>query len=421
MDKLAQIIEENESNVRSYCRAFPVVFKKAKGSYLYDENGNQYLDFFAGAGALNYGHNNELIKKAVIDYIENDNIMHGLDMYTEAKALFINEFTTKILKPRKLNYKIQFCGSTGTNAVEAAIKLARKNKGRHNIFTFMGAFHGMSLGSLSLCSDLASRKGAFIALNNAYFLPYPVGCSANFDTIEYIENILKDDHSGIEKPAAIILETTQAEGGINVCPTEWLQRLAKLCQDYDILLIVDDIQVGNSRTGYFFSFERAGIIPDIVVLSKSISGFGLPMSIILFKEELDIWKPAEHNGTFRGNQLAFVGAKEAIKLNIELNLNNEVQRKGEIVKEIIEKEILPIDSKLTYRGIGLIWGIDFSNFENEGLSKIVANKCFEKGLIIERAGRKDVVLKILPPLIIKDEELINGLNIIKEAIKEVLN
>ncbi len=420
MEELKKIIDANESNVRSYCRAFPVVFKKAKGCYLYDEDNHEYLDFFAGAGAINYGHNNDKIKKAIIDYIDSDNIMHGLDMYTEAKALFINEFATQILKPRKLNYKIQFCGSTGTNAVEAAIKLARKNKGRHNIFTFMGAFHGMSLGALSLCSDLASRKGAFVPLNNAIFLPYPVGCGANFDTIEYIENILNDDHSGIEKPAAIILETTQAEGGINVCPTEWLQRLAKLCHDNDILLIVDDIQVGNSRTGYFFSFERAGIVPDMVILSKSISGFGLPMSIVLLKEELDIWKPAEHNGTFRGNQLAFVGAREAIKLNIELNLSNEVQRKGELVKQMFEENILPLDDRLSYRGIGLIWGIDFSNFEDEGLSKKVATKCFEKGLIIERAGRKDCVLKLLPPLVISDEDLIKGINIIKKAIEEVL-
>lgn len=421
MEKLSNIIEENESNVRSYCRTFPVVFKKAKDAYLYDETGREYLDFFAGAGAINYGHNNDKIKKAIIDYINSDNIMHGLDMYTEAKALFINEFVEKILKPRHLNYKIQFCGSTGTNAVEAAIKLARKNKGRHNIFTFMGAFHGMSLGSLSLCSDLASRRGAFIPLNNAVFLPYPVGCGVNFDTIEYIENILKDDHSGIEKPAAIILETTQAEGGINVCPIEWLQSLAKLCHDNDILLIVDDIQVGNSRTGYFFSFERAGIVPDMVVLSKSISGFGLPMSIVLLKEELDIWKPAEHNGTFRGNQLAFIGAREAIKLNVALNLNSEVQRKGEIVRKMFEENILPLDSKLSYRGIGLIWGIDFSLFNDDTLSKRVATKCFEKGLIIERAGRKDAVLKLLPPLIINDEDLIKGINIIKEAIEEVLN
>lgn len=412
-------IKNIESEVKSYCRKYDATFVKAKGSYLYDDEGNKYLDFLAGAGAINYGHNNDYIKKYIIDYISQDGLMHGLDLYTQAKEDFMETFKTKILNPRGLDYKIQFTGPTGTNAVEAALKLARKVKKRNNIIAFSGAFHGMTLGSLSATSDEGSRNGAFVPLNNVSHLPYPVGC-VEFDTLQYLRNVLDDDHSGIDKPAAILLETVQAEGGVNVAPVEWLVGLEKLCHEKDILLIVDDIQVGNSRTGYFFSFERANIKPDMVTLSKSISGYGLPMALLLLKPELDIWFPAEHNGTFRGNQLAFVGAKAAIEYNIENNLNEEVIKKGEYVKKYIEDNILTLSNELSLRGLGLIWGIDFSKLGREDIVKKIIKKCYEKKLIIESAGRKDLVLKILCPLTISYEELKEGLEIICEVIKEVI-
>ena len=411
-------IKELESEVKSYCRKYDAVFTRAKGSYLYDEEGNKYLDFLAGAGALNYGHNNDYIKKYIVDYIENDGLMHGLDLYTKAKEEFMEIFKEKILKPRKLDYKIQFTGPTGTNAVEAALKLARKVKKRNNIIAFSGAFHGMTLGSLSATSDAGSRSGGYVPLTNVSHLPYPG--SVEFDTLAYLKNVLDDDHSGIDKPAAIILETIQAEGGVNVAPVEWLKELEKICHDYDILLIVDDIQVGNSRTGYFFSFERAKIKPDMVTLSKSISGYGLPMAILLLKPELDIWHPAEHNGTFRGNQLAFVGAKAAIEYNIDNNLCEEVTKKGEYVKEYLEKNVLPLSKKVSIRGMGLIWGIDFSKLGDDDIVKNIIKKCYKKKLIIESAGRKDLVLKILCPLTISYQELDEGLKIIYEVIKETL-
>ena len=411
-------IKELESEVKSYCRKYDATFVKAKGSYLYDEDGNKYLDFLAGAGALNYGHNNDYIKEYIVDYIENDGLMHGLDLYTGAKEEFMKTFEEKILLPRKLDYKIQFTGPTGTNAVEAALKLARKVKKRNNIIAFSGAFHGMTLGSLSATSDEASRNGAFVPLTNVTHLPYPG--SVEFDTLEYLKNVLDDDHSGIDKPAAIILETIQAEGGVNVASVEWLKGLEKICHDYDILLIVDDIQVGNSRTGYFFSFERAKIKPDMVTLSKSISGYGLPMALLLLKPELDIWHPAEHNGTFRGNQLAFVGAKAAIEYNIDNNLNEEVTKKGEYVKKYIEEKILSISNKISLRGMGLIWGIDFSKIGDDDIVKKIIKKCYKKKLIIESAGRKDLVLKILCPLTISYLELDEGLKIIDEVIKETI-
>lgn len=417
--KVNEEVKNYESEVKSYCRKYPTTFVTSKGSYIYDEEGRKYLDFLAGAGALNYGHNNDEIKKYIIEYIMKDGITHSLDMYTEAKNEFMYTFNKKILEPRNLNYKIQFCGPTGTNAVEAAMKLARKNKKRTNIIAFSGAFHGMTLGSIAATSDAYSRNGAFVPLTNVTHMPYPVGCNADFDTLKYLENVLEDDHSGIDKPAAIILETIQAEGGINVAPVEWLQGLEKLCKKHDILLIADEIQVGNSRTGYFFSFERAGINPDMVVLSKSISGYGLPMAILLLKPELDLWKPAEHNGTFRGCNLSFVGATAGINYNVEHDINTSVREKGEIIKEYIEKNIISSSPELELRGMGLIWGIDYSKAKNDNIVKELIHYCFDKGLIIEAAGRKDLVLKLLPPLTLSKEELLEGLDIINEANQKV--
>lgn len=412
-------ITNRESEVRSYCRKYPTTFVKAKGCYLYDENGNKYLDFLAGAGALNYGHNNDEIKEEIIKYMMRDGVTHSLDMYTDAKEEFIETFTKKILEPRSLDYKIQFCGPTGTNAIEAAFKLARKNKQRNNIIAFSGAFHGMTLGSVAATSDAFSRNGAYVPLTNVTHMPYPVGCNADFDTLKYLENVLNDDHSGIDKPAAIVLETVQAEGGINVAPIEWLQGLEELCEKYDILLIVDEVQVGNSRTGNFFSFERAGINPDMVVLSKSIGGFGLPMAILLMKPELDLWKPAEHNGTFRGCNLSFVGATAGINYNIEHNINQNVLENAKYIENYINEKIISKIPEIELRGIGLIWGIDFSKVGNDNIVKYIIKECFDNGLIIEAAGRKDLVLKILPPLIINKDELKEGLDIINEASQKV--
>ncbi|SFR98082.1 diaminobutyrate--2-oxoglutarate transaminase [Anaeromicropila populeti] len=417
---MVNIFEEYESNVRSYCRVFNNTLKYAKNSTIYAEDGTNYIDFFAGAGALNYGHNNEFIKSRIIDYITSDGIIHGLDMYTVAKKEFIDSFVEMILKPRDLNYKFQFCGSTGTNAVEAALKLARKVKGRTGIFAFMGGFHGMSLGSLAATGNKECREGAGQTLPNVTFMPYPYGYMENIDSIEYIDNVLLDSNSGIERPAAIILETIQAEAGIVVAPEEWLRRLAALCEKHDILLICDDIQVGCGRTGDFFSFERAGIKPDMVTLSKSISGYGLPMSLLLLKPELDIWKPGEHNGTFRGNQLAFVGAKAAIEYRDLYCLGEKTRQKAKVIEEFLHNEIEQLDKKIHIRGYGMIWGIDFMEFDNLEITKKIVSNCFENGLIIERAGRMDTVVKILPPLTIELSTLNEGLNILRNSILQVL-
>ena len=414
-----EVFETYESEVRSYCRKFTAVFATAKGSKIWDEEGREYLDFFDGAGALNYGHNNDYIKEKLIDYLQKDGISHALDMYTGPKRDFIEYFEDNILKPRNLDYKLMFTGPTGTNAIEAALKLARKVTKRTNIFALMGCFHGMTMGALALTTDMASRAGAGVPLHDVTHIPAPY-MFPELDTVAYMEQLLADDHSGVEKPAALVLETIQAEGGIFPFDFEWLKRIEDFCHRHEILLIVDDIQVGCGRSGAFFSFEKAGIHPDMVALSKSIGGYGLPMALLLFKPELDIWKPGEHNGTFRGNQMAFIAAKAALEFALSTNLYESVNDKSEIVEEYMKNEILPLDEKLAVRGRGLIFGLDFSKAAPKGTCREVVTECFKNGLIIEQAGRDDSVLKLMPALTISEEELVQGLEIIKKSVQAVL-
>ncbi len=411
------IFEQRESNVRSYCRSFPAVFKTAKMSTLTDENGKTYVDFFAGAGALNYGHNNDYIKERLIAYLAEDGLTHALDMFTEAKRDFLTVFTDKILEPRGMDHKVAFCGPTGTNAVEAALKLARKVKKRSGIFAFTGSFHGMTMGSAAVTSSVSFENSIGVNRVGVTFLPYPFGFYNTFDTIAYMEEVLKDDHSGVEKPAAVIVETVQCEGGICVAPTEWLKRLRDLCDRYDILLIVDDIQAGCGRAGTFFSFERAGIMPDMVILSKSISGYGLPMALLLLRPNLDIWAPAEHNGTFRGVQLALIGARAGIEFRESYNFDEQTQQKGEWLRKYIRENILPLDAAFEVRGLGLVNGIDV---HDGALAKRIMETCFANGLILERAGRNDEVVKLMPPLVITQEELAKGAEILKQSFINVL-
>ncbi|HAG94550.1 MAG: diaminobutyrate--2-oxoglutarate transaminase [Pseudomonadales bacterium] len=414
------VFQQYESEVRSYCRSFPTVFTKAKGSYIEAQDGQRYLDFFAGAGALNFGHNPDLVKQRLIEYLQEDGILHGLDMYTDAKGQFLQALQEQILQPKSLDYRVQFCGPTGTNAVEAALKIARKVKGRRNIFAFQGGYHGMTLGALACTGNSYNRKGAGTALPDVTFMPFPFGPMKEIDTIAYLDAVLSDSSSGIEKPAAVLLETVQAEGGVVVAPTPWLKQLRSLCDKHDILMIVDDIQVGCGRSGNFFSFERAGIVPDIVTLSKSISGCGLPLAVVLLKPELDVWQPGEHNGTFRGNQLAFVSGTVGIELFQSLNLPAQVAEKSQLLQQELSGIIDRLDARMELRGLGMIWGVDLAPLGNERLIDQITSLCFQDGLIIENAGRKGQVLKLLPPLTASSDELHIGLEIIERAMKKAL-
>lgn len=409
-----KIFETYESEVRSYCRSFPTIFTKAKGSIITDADGKEYIDFFNGAGALNYGHNNDYIKEKLITYLQSDGIIHALDMMTEPKAEFLEFLEEKILQPRGLDYKVMFPGPTGTNGVEAALKLARKVKNRNQIWALMGCFHGMTLGALALTSDAGSRGGAGVSLDNVTHIPAPY-MFPELDTIKYMETLLTDDHSGVEKPAALVIETVQAEGGVQVFEAEWLKAVEKLCHEHDILLIVDDIQVGCARTGTFFSFERAGIVPDILIVSKSIGGFGMPFALTMFKPELDIWTPGEHNGTFRGNQLSMVAAKAGLEYMLENHIEEEVKRKEAIVRDYLENNIKR--EGISVRGIGLIWGVEVADGKT---ALAIANKCFELGMVIERAGRDNNVVKLMPALTIPDDLLVKGMEILKQAVETVI-
>ena len=413
-----QLFENYESEVRGYCRSFPEVFDTAKGSWLIDRNGNRYLDFFAGAGVLNYGHNNEKLKRTLLDYIERDGVIHTLDMYSVAKEKFIETFQERVLQPRGMNYKLQFPGPTGTNAVEAALKLARKVTGREGIVSFTNSFHGMTLGSLSVTGNGFKRKGAGVALSDVVSMPFEGYMGEDVDAIEYLRVMLEDEGSGMDKPAAVILETVQAEGGINVASMEWLKRLYELTREHDMLMIVDDIQVGCGRTGAFFSFEEAGIQPDIITLSKSLSGYGLPFALVLIKPEHDQWEPGEHNGTFRGHNPAFVTAAAALELFWKDDtLQKEVTRKADLVRRELEKMLKQLGITGSIRGRGLIQGIEF---EDPELAGEISAACFERGLVIETAGVNGQVLKLLPPLTITDAELLQGIGIIKDSIRTVL-
>jgi len=411
------IFKYMESNVRGYCRDYPCVFESAKGAELTDEDGNVYIDFLAGAGTLNYGHNEAQIQAAVQEYLTRDGVLHGLDMHTEAKARFLETFQSHILEPRDLNYKLQFTGPTGTNAVEAAMKLARKVTGRHTIVSFTNAFHGMTLGSLAATATDNHRAGAGVPLTGAVAMPYDRYVGDTRHSLDIMEKYLTDSYSGLDKPAAIILETVQGEGGINVASRDWLRGIQALCQEHGILLIVDDIQMGCGRTGSFFSFERSEIEPDLVTLSKSLSGIGLPLSLLLIKPKWDQWKPGEHNGTFRGNNLAFVSATKMIELYWKDDrFSREVYRKSEIVRDAMRemrnehRHLIPV-----LRGCGMVWGLQLI----EGAAAIVVAEAFKRKLIIETCGAGGSAVKFLSPLTIDVDLLREGLSRLSDSVAAV--
>lgn len=394
-----------ESNVCYYSRIFPAIFTKAKGSCLFDISGKRYLDFFSGAGALNYGHNNSLFKDKLISYIQSDGVTHSLDMMTEAKLKMMSNFQNLVLKKRDLDYKMQFTGPTGTDTVEAALKLARKYTGRKNIIYFSNSYHGMSMGSLSI-----TPKKNRIGIPVGYTVELPF-YKENYDTNFALETYLKTlDET--EYPAAIVMETIQAEGGINVASIEWLKYIQELANKYNILLVVDDVQVGVGRSGDFFSFERAEINPDMICLSKSISGYGLPLSLLLIKPHLDIWEPGEHTGTFRGINLAFITANEAL---LHYWNNEEFSKRIKALSNIFKEKLSQIVESRFFSlyGLGLIYGIDIH--DSERASKI-RKKAFDNGLILETCGPTRSVIKMIPPLTINVEEIEEGLDIFRKSL-----
>jgi len=408
--------ERLESDVRSYSRSFPALFERAEGAWLYQRSGRGYLDFLSGCSSLNYGHNHPALKQRLVDYIMADGVAHSLDMHTQAKARFLETFEAVILRPRGLSYKSQFTGPTGSNAVEAAMKLARKVTGRTNVIAFTNGFHGCTLGALAATGNSHHRGGAGIPLHGVTRAAFDGYFGPDVDTAAQLDKMLSDPAGGIEPPAAIMVETVQGEGGLNVASAEWLRAIEKIARKHGALFIIDDIQAGCGRVGGFFSFEGMGLSPDMVTLAKSLSGMGLPMALLLLKPELDQWKPGEHNGTFRGNCHAFITAQAALETFWSGDaFAKEVQAKGDNLRRRLQE--IAIQNRSSVKGLkgrGMMRGIDVGSGE---VSSRIVKAAFERGLIIETSGAHDQIVKVLAPLTIADEEMEKGLEILQSAIR----
>lgn len=424
--------EELESSNRSYPRGIPIAFDKAKGACIMDVDGNMYLDFFSGCGVLNFGHNNPEIIAEIKNYP--DAILQSVDFPTKPKIDFMEKLLSILPEEMLNNYKINFGGPTGSDAVESAIKLARINTGRHSIISFQGSYHGMTAGALSVTSRISSKENVPPLIPGVHFMPYcspyrcPMGCNkkgkCDFECVNFMQNALENPHSGIDKPAAIIIEPIQGEGGTYIPKSGWLEKTVDLARKNDILVIFDEIQAGFFRTGKLFSFEHTKAMPDIITLSKGIGGIGFPLSLILYKKELDKWKPGTHIGTFRGNQLGMMAGLSAMKLAKKLGIESHI----ELISNLMSKRLCEIEKKSEYIGEirmkGMMFGIEYvKNKEtrepDSELAKEIRTQCYKNGLLVEIGGYYNNVVRFLPPLIITKEIANNGLNIF-EKVNEIV-
>lgn len=401
-----------ESEVRSYSRSFPKLFDRAQGATIYTKDGKAYTDFLAGCSSLNYGHNDPDLKRALLDYIGRDGIAHGLDMFTEAKERFLDAFERIILKPRKMDYRVQFTGPTGANAVEAALKLARKVTGRNTVVSFTNGFHGVTLGALAATGNGKHRAGAATPLSGVARAGFDGYFGADVDTAAMLDQQLSDPSSGFDAPAAIIVETVQGEGGLNAASPEWLRKIQAIARKHGALFIIDDIQAGCGRTGGFFSFDGMGLKPDIITMAKSLSGMGLPMAVTLMLPQHDIWSPAEHNGTFRGNNHAFVTARAALeKFWADDEFAGRIAENADYLRTRLTEMAEPAGMSL--RGRGMMLGLDTGSGK---LAAAICKACFANGLIIETSGSRDQIVKVLAPLNISRAQFAAGLDVLQAAV-----
>lgn len=413
-----QIFARRESEARSYCRSFPTVFTRAKGATLTDAAGRDYIDFLAGCSTLNYGHNDPDMKAALIAHIERDGVTHGLDMHTDAKAEFLKTFERLILRPRDMDHRVLFTGPTGANAIEAALKIARKATGRQNVIAFTNGFHGVTLGALAATGNGYHRAGAGVPLDHVTRLPYHNAMGGDIDTADLLNRMLTEPSSGIEKPAAILFETVQGEGGLNAASRDWVRRVSEIARAHGALLIIDDIQAGCGRTGDFFSFDEMGISPDIITMAKSLSGYGLPFAAVLVKPKYDVFGPAEHNGTFRGNNHAFVTARVALeKFWADDAFRTAIAERGAYLETRLQK-IAALVPNARVKGRGMMLGVDVGSGKTAG---DICRRAFRDGLIIETSGAHDEVVKVLCPLTIDQETFARGLDILEAAVAETMH
>lgn len=430
--------EETESNARSYPRKFPFALKKAKGLWIEDVEGNKYLDFLCGAGTLALGHNDPEINQAMMDLISEDAPLHTLDLTTPVKDEFVHMLLSLLPGELKNNAKIQFCSPSGTDATDAALKLCKTATGRSEIIAFSGGYHGMGHGALALTGNLNAKNKVHGLMPGVHFMPYPYSYRCPFGlggdagvkaACAYFERLLKDPESGITKPAAVILEPIQGEGGVIPAPVEFLQTVRRVTQELDIPMIVDEIQCGIGRSGTFFAFEEAHIVPDVILASKAIGG-SQPMAVVIYNKKLDLWTAGAHAGTFRGNQLAMKAGLVVMNRVSKPEFLAEVKEKGEYLKnKLLElKAKHPIIGDI--RGRGLMLGCEFvdptgkpdaiGSFPASGeIAAAVQKKCFENKLIMEKGGRFGSVMRCLCALTVTKEEIDTMLSIFEKSIKEV--
>lgn len=430
-------VKKIESNARTYANSIDKVIVKGLGSYVYDENGKEYLDLLNCAGALALGHNNPFIVSKLQDFLSSNGILQSLDITTPVKEKFLSSLLEFLPPNISKRCKVQFCGPTGSDAAEAAIKLFKTATGRNTILSFSGGYHGMTIGSLSLMGNLMAKTKVTGLMPDVHFLPYPYPYRCPFGlggeqswqvSANYIEHLLNDPESGITKPAAIFLEVVQGEGGVIPAPVEWLVRLREITKRLDIPLVIDEIQSGIGRTGDMFSFEESGIEPDAILISKAIGG-GLPLSLMVYDEKYDEWEPGSHTGTFRGNQMAMVAGKAILDFFKKNNVTKNVKTKGAYLEKCFKSLALIHPEIGDVRGRGLMWGLEIvdirqpanniGSYPSDGeLTNIIKKKCLKNGLIIESGGRDGAVLRILPALTISQDELNQMIEILDLSITE---
>ena len=430
--------DSTESNARSYPRKFPFALVKAKGSWVEDIEGNKYLDFLCGAGTLALGHNDDEINQALVQMLTSDAPLHTLDLTTPTKDEFVHTVISHLPKELAENCKIQFCSPSGTDATDAALKLCKTATGRTSIVAFQGGFHGMGHGALSCTGNLEAKNKVGGLIAEVHHFPYPNTYRDSFGltgeasvdaACNYFERTLKDPESGITKPAAVILEPIQGEGGVNPAPVKFLQTVRRVTKELGIPMIVDEIQCGMGRSGKLFAFEYADIVPDVILISKAIGG-SQPLSIVVYNKELDTWQPGAHTGTFRGNQLAMKAGTIVLNRVSKPEFLSEVVRKGEKImarmNEIKAKASIIGD----VRGKGLMIGCEFVNPKgqkdcaglypaNGDAAAKVQRLCFENKLVMEKGGRCGSVMRCLCALTVTDSEIDQAMNIFEKAVLEV--
>lgn len=426
-ENIYNYLKEKESNARTYAETFKLVISSGRNDIIVDIEGKKYIDFLACAGSLPLGHNNVETNEALIEYIKNFGIQQGLDFSTPTKALFVKTLLNCLPDKMKEKYKVQFCSPSGSDAVDAAIKLFKINTKRSSVISFIGAYHGVGQGSLSLTGDLSARSGVSSLVPNVHFFQFPYFSRYGGDLSEeqYIkflvtqmETTLKDPNSGIEKPAAVIIEAIQGEGGSIPAPVYFMKELRRITEELQIPLIIDETQSGFGRTGKMFAFEHSGIIPDAIVVSKAVGG-GLPMSCVVFNEKYDIWERGAHAGTFRGNQLAMVSGIIAMERINNVDFLKDINEKSDIIfRKLNElKEQIPIIKEV--RGMGLMIGVELVDSDDVSEKvKLVKESLFENGLIIESGGRNNSVLRLLPPLTVEQENIFKAIDILGKVLEK---